>query len=339
MHHRRSGVVCLSLVAFSLAGLGCGSDPAPTPAAAAQPERIELKLDGRPAVPEPAPEDVDWRSIDYDVLAPSRDDGRPTFSNVWFTIHQDNWRRILEPLAGRPDLRYLEVGVFEGRALLWLFENVFTHPSTTAVGVDLFAFEGLRERFLENLERAGLQDRVTTLTGYSNEVLRGLEPRSFDLVYIDASHIAPDVLRDAVLSWELLKDGGYLIFDDYFYTPNFALEVRPGAAIDSFITAFRDEIRVVHREAQVVLRREADPCPGYCSQLGPYEYHWNWKEVPEPGDLFDPRTKARVPLTREELGLVELLLRSRPFGQMDYYLPPDLAKDERIRKLREKLDI
>ena len=38
---------------------------------------------------------------------------------------------------------------------------------------------------------------------------------NFDLIYIDASHYAPDVLSDAVLAFKLLKPGGILIFDDY----------------------------------------------------------------------------------------------------------------------------
>ena len=39
----------------------------------------------------------------------------------------------------------------------------------------------------------------------------------FDFVYVDGSHQAPDVLVDAVLSALLLRKGGLLVFDDYFW--------------------------------------------------------------------------------------------------------------------------
>jgi hypothetical protein len=36
-----------------------------------------------------------------------------------------------------------------------------------------------------------------------------------DVVYIDAAHEYEPALRDFMVYWELLKDGGYLIGDDY----------------------------------------------------------------------------------------------------------------------------
>ena len=43
------------------------------------------------------------------------------------------------PYRGRPGLRYLEVGVFEGRSLLWMIDQVLTHPSSQATGIDILA--------------------------------------------------------------------------------------------------------------------------------------------------------------------------------------------------------
>jgi len=41
---------------------------------------------------------------------------------------------------------------------------------------------------------------------------------NYDIVYIDGSHVANDVLQDAVLVWQLVKVGGFMIFDDYPFT-------------------------------------------------------------------------------------------------------------------------
>lgn len=39
----------------------------------------------------------------------------------------------------------------------------------------------------------------------------------FDFIYVDGLHLSQDVLYDALLSFDLLKVGGILIFDDYLW--------------------------------------------------------------------------------------------------------------------------
>jgi predicted O-methyltransferase YrrM len=297
---------------------------------------MEFKLDGKSAVPEPAESDKSWKPKAFEPLAPSRTDGKPTFSNTWFVQHEPIWTRVLAPFKGKPNLRYLEVGVFEGRSFLWMFENILTDPSSRAVAVDLFYHDGLEKRFRENLERAGIADRTETLVGYSNDMLRPMKKDSFDIIYIDASHTADNVIRDAVLAWDLLKRDGVLIFDDYAYRPNHPDELKPKVVIDAFITAFRDELKIVHRGWQLAVQRVADPCPWVCSSLGPYEYHW---KDDGSGTLVDPRTKARVPLSDAESKVVQGLLKSRPFGTVDIVVPPETANHERVKALRKKLNI
>lgn len=68
----------------------------------------------------------------------------------------------------------------------------------------------------------------------------------FDLVYIDGSHQAADVLFDAVLCFDLLKKDGVLIFDDYLWQ----MEERgaedhynlPKPAIDAFVNIYRRKL-------------------------------------------------------------------------------------------------
>ena len=43
--------------------------------------------------------------------------------------------------------------------------------------------------------------------------------QKYDIIYIDGSHEARDVLEDAVLAYRLLKIGGLLIFDDCVHPP------------------------------------------------------------------------------------------------------------------------
>jgi hypothetical protein len=105
----------------------------------------------------------------------------------------------------------------------------------------------------------------------SQEVLRKLPLNSFDIIYIDGSHIASDVLEDVVLSWRLLKTGGIIIFDDYHlvYLNSFACAYQAGVmsgayfnpsfnpkvGIDAFLSAFEPKIKILHKEYQVIVEK------------------------------------------------------------------------------------
>jgi hypothetical protein len=180
-------------------------------------------------------------------------------SNDWFTKHLPVWEQVLEPYKGEPGVSYLEIGTYEGASLLWMLENICTDPMSRVTGIDIF--EGpYKDTYFHNIELSGSADKVTTLTGFSQEILRGLPLDSFDIVYVDGSHQTADVLEDAVLSWRLLKVGGLMIFDDYEFAGRAGYNQGdpfgfPKPAIDAFAQCFRDRCEVVHREWQVVIRK------------------------------------------------------------------------------------
>ena len=70
----------------------------------------------------------------------------------------------------------------------------------------------------------------------------------YDFIYIDASHEPDDVMSDAVLSFELLKQDGLLIFDDYGWG-----DCAKG--IDGFINAYQKKIEVFEKSYQVFIRK------------------------------------------------------------------------------------
>ena len=177
------------------------------------------------------------------------------FTADYFYTHRESWSKVLAPFKDRGNINYLEVGVFEGRALLWLLENILTHPTARATCIDLFPY-GLEERFRHNLDLSGFAGKVTVMKGPSEVELRKLPMDSFDLIYIDASHLGKDVFVDTGLSWGLLKKGGILIFDDYGWTIESLPEDRPKMAIDAFLALFKKEIQVLELDYQVIVSRQ-----------------------------------------------------------------------------------
>jgi hypothetical protein len=121
---------------------------------------------------------------------------------------------------------------------------------------------GTEARFHNNigLVMGNFVDRkVLPVKSTSVEALGGLiaQKKQFDFIYIDGSHIAKDVLTDACMSWPLLKDKGFMVFDDYMWRPpGFTLLQRPKIAVDTFINIFEDELIVTHIGYQLIVRKE-----------------------------------------------------------------------------------
>ena len=179
--------------------------------------------------------------------------------NDWFTHNIPVWDKVLDGIKGAPGIRYLEVGCYEGRSAIWMLENVLTHESASLTCIDPFLprFGGdvTKKRFLSNVRLAGADDRLELIVGYSQIESRRLPLGSFDVIYIDGDHSAAGVLEDAVLAWRLLRQGGFLIFDDYAWRPNWPLPGRPRMGIDFFVEVFRPQAEIVHWDYQLILRK------------------------------------------------------------------------------------
>ena len=76
-------------------------------------------------------------------------------------------------------------------------------------------FDGLTHRQFYEREMAQYGDVATIIEGDSAETLRAYTDRSFDLVYVDGNHFYDFVKLDAALGAEMVKDTGFLVFNDY----------------------------------------------------------------------------------------------------------------------------
>ena len=181
----------------------------------------------------------------------------------WFTLNIPVWEKVLEPFKGKSSVNYLEIGVFEGRSVIWMLENILTDPTAQLTGIDIFDTNtyNYKDNYFKNIEKSGFSDKVTTIQDFSQVALRSLPLGSFDIIYIDGSHAKDDVLEDAVLSWRLLKEGGVLIFDDYgwfgysFNRTSADPFECPKVAIDPFVKCFNEHLEVIHNSRQLIVKK------------------------------------------------------------------------------------
>jgi hypothetical protein len=116
----------------------------------------------------------------------------------------------------------LEVGTFEGNTATWFSDNLLDHPDSTLTCVDDFStlFNGSRDDlknvWLSNTRLSKNYSKISLVEGQSRYVLYDLllQGKSYDLIFVDGSHHTPDVILDGILSFQLLRPNGLLIFDD-----------------------------------------------------------------------------------------------------------------------------
>jgi len=108
----------------------------------------------------------------------------------------------------------VELGTYEGKSFSYLIvEALNTGKQFDMVGVDSFTFEGLLDKYHENMRP--LQGNFRTIVGQSNESSSFFTNQSVDFVFVDADHVYPNVKAD-ILAWlPKMKPGGIMAGHDY----------------------------------------------------------------------------------------------------------------------------
>lgn len=178
------------------------------------------------------------------------------------------WDKFLYNFVGKK-INIMEIGAYEGEATSWFLKNLMSHKESVIYAIDTFEgspeyidtdFSIIKKTFFKNIKNTKRDNQVIVMQMMSFTALNKLiyEKKminQFDIIFIDASHEANDVIMDAVLSWNLLKIGGVLIFDDYKWKKIIQKNYRPALAIDSFIEIYKPEIEVLNIGWQFILKK------------------------------------------------------------------------------------
>lgn len=195
------------------------------------------------------------------------------FTNEWTHFNVPIWNQILIGLKGKPSLRFLEIGTYEGQSAIWFLENILTGSESTIDCVDPFYYPNpkgntdkhteIKGRFLDNTLTYREAGRLNLWESHSFEALNhfitlGQGKLLFDLIYIDGEHFAKNVLEDAVLSFRLLKPGGIMIFDDYGWDVHRSVWGKPKIGVDAFLQVYADKLELLHHDYQVIVKKLKD---------------------------------------------------------------------------------
>ena len=183
----------------------------------------------------------------------------------WFVRQQYNFENHLLHLAGQPDLKFLQIGVFTGDASRWLCENILTDKTSWLYDVDTWAGSDEVKHEPLNFDKVFefYEERIATLKSTvrlrmtSDEYFAGDNTIRFDFIYIDGDHTAEQVTKDAENAWKLLKPKGIMAFDDYMWGQDMSPELTPKPAIDDFLNNHVGEYNILNKDYQVWIQKNA----------------------------------------------------------------------------------
>lgn len=235
-----------------------------------RPEQFKKWLDTVPS---------DWwitatrRGRDYDAIneraAPFAEEygqvcATMAFSHDWFSGRLWAWHDFMAPYR-EDSLEILEVGVFEGRSVVFCLEYA---KRSKVVAIDHFIIkkgftssQGItleidsEEAFDRNVSRYG--DRVRKIASPSWSGLSDLiyERKQFDIIYVDAAHTSADVLADSLLAWRMLKPGGLFVWDDFMLDVDKMSWNTVTEGVCRFLDIYKGQYEWVHAGWQVAVRK------------------------------------------------------------------------------------
>ena len=186
------------------------------------------------------------------------------FTRDWFIRHIPKWEKSLplHELKGKKNKCFGNRS-FRRKSDNLDFRRINKHPESKLTTIDtfekIFADNDNEATFRGNIKESGKENQVEIIKNNSFETLTkfNCETREkFDLIYINHGSLTScDVLSDAVLSWNLLKEGGIMIFNNYeldYFEEEYN---NPRIAIDSFLRCYQRQLGVIYKHHQVAVRK------------------------------------------------------------------------------------
>jgi predicted O-methyltransferase YrrM len=185
-----------------------------------------------------------------------------TFTADWFTGNIPFWIEAFQSLdkQTRARARILEIGSFEGRSTIF-FASTFGASTIDCVDTWLGSDEhesaerlnSLYDRFIANTSTYSANIVAHKMT--SAEFFIASISDKYDLVYVDGSHRASDVLLDLVEGFNRLNTNGILMIDDYLWKHYERGQNNPCIAVNYFCRIYRGQFKFLRVGYQVYLQK------------------------------------------------------------------------------------
>ena len=176
----------------------------------------------------------------------------------WFSDNINVWKKFLSNVN---NIKYLEIGTFEGRSALFIseFENsrkiVCVDPYIDYNEIERYDFkmENVYESVKEKISKIKNKD-INLIKKTSDEFF--LENKeSFNVIYIDGSHHHEDVKKDFINSMNCLEKNGILICDDFLWFRYKKIEENPISATIECYYKYQKNLKILFINHQIIFKK------------------------------------------------------------------------------------
>lgn len=187
------------------------------------------------------------------------------FSSEEYGYAKENFSKHLNEFRDKK-VDFLQIGAYTGDATNWLLNNIVTFEGSTLTDVD--TWEGSKEEAHEELNWSSVESVYVEKNKkfLENNTLIKIKNTSdnfflsntkkYDFIYVDGDHTAMSVLKDGINSYDSLKIGGILSFDDYLWDARTGdIMKNPKPAIDALLLYYKKNFSVISIDLQVWLRK------------------------------------------------------------------------------------
>ena len=156
------------------------------------------------------------------------------------------------------NIRYLEIGSFEGRSAVFAGEMDNVKEITC---VDTFEgndehnninFDIVYKNCSENLNKLKIPYNLVKGTSHSFFLNNN---KKFNLIYIDGSHFYDDVKKDFINSVNSLEENGILICDDFYWFFYKKIEQNPIGAILECYDDYKKDLDILFINHQIIFKK------------------------------------------------------------------------------------
>jgi hypothetical protein len=178
------------------------------------------------------------------------------------------WENHLSPMIGSP-IKILDIGISKGIIMEEFAKNFLKlNKKAEYYGIDTWKqsedtkeinFDIIEQEANKKRSNLDVKNQITFIKEEYTKALSSLSVKSivFDIIYINSNYLSGDILYQLILSFNLLKDNGVMIIDDYLLDKPILNRTPIKIIVDTLLNTNKDHINILYIGYQVIIQKVA----------------------------------------------------------------------------------
>ena len=166
------------------------------------------------------------------------------------------WDKYLSKYVDKK-INCLDIGANNGKYTKWLLENLSTNNYSRVFSVDKWdpIIEKEFDTTISNMIYKDRNIKMNMKIAKALLKLKEVKYISFDVIIIGGTLDARKILINTILSWDILAEGGIILFSDYNIGELDEKDLKIKLAIDSFVSIFKPQIKLVYVGYEYIIEK------------------------------------------------------------------------------------